>query len=90
MALGLFAAWIVGTALFPRLLYWARWPTRLGLRGRVAYAAFNALLLFAAREFVRYARRLEGKWEQATDELRHELGREPSERELIERLSRAG
>ena len=90
MALGLFAAWIVSAALFPRFLYWARWPTRLGLRGRVAYAAFNALLLFAAREFVRYARRLEEDWERVAEELRRELGREPSERELIERVSRAG
>lgn len=35
-------------------------------------------------------RRLEGEWEQATDELRSQLGREPSEREVVERLSRAG
>ena len=61
MALGLFAAWIVGAAVFPRLSYWARWPTRLSLRGKVAYTAFNALLLFAVREFVRYGRRLEGE-----------------------------
>ena len=86
MALGPFVAWIVGAAVFPRLSYWARWPTRLSLRGKVAYAAFNALLLFAVREFVRYGRRLEAEWEHATDEL----GREPSERELVERVSRAG
>ena len=90
MALGLFAAWIVGAAVFPRLAYWARWPTRLGVRGTIAYIAFNALLLFAVREFVRYARRLEGEAAEATEELRRELGREPSERELIERLHRAG
>ena len=59
VALALSAAWIVGAAVFPRLSYRARWPTRLGVRGTIAYAAFNALLLFAVREFVRYGRRLE-------------------------------
>ena len=79
--------WIVAAAGFPRL---ARWPTQPGLRGTIAYTAFNALLLFAVREFVRYGRRLEGEWEQTTDELRSELGREPSEREVAERVAGAG
>jgi hypothetical protein len=90
MALGLFAAWIVGAAVFPRLSHWARWPTRLGWRGAVAYTVFNAPLLFAVREFVRYGRRREGEWEQTADELRCELGREPSEREVAERVAGAG
>ena len=37
--LALSAAWIVGAAVFPRLSYWARWPTRLGLRGTDARVA---------------------------------------------------
>ena len=53
------AASIVAPAVFPRLSYWARWPTRLGPRGRLAYVAFTALLLFAVREFARYGTRLE-------------------------------
>jgi hypothetical protein len=49
---GVYAAGIVGAALFPRLARWARWPTRLGLRGRIAYAGFNALMMFAILQFV--------------------------------------
>jgi len=49
--MGWYAAWIVGAALFPRLAYWARWPTQAGWRGRIANTAFNALMLFAAQQF---------------------------------------
>ena len=84
--LGLYTTAIVGAAMFPRLAHWARWPTRLGARGRIAYAAFNALLLFASRECIRYLKQKAEEWERATDELRRQLGREPTERELFEHL----
>jgi hypothetical protein len=77
---------IVGAAVFPKLAYWARWPTRLGPRGRIAYAAFNALVLFAARELARTLGQKVAELERATDELRRQLGREPTERELFEHL----
>jgi hypothetical protein len=48
-SLGEFAIRFVGTAAFPSLAYWLRWPTRLGPRGVLAHAAFNALLIFAVR-----------------------------------------
>jgi hypothetical protein len=83
----MYAAAIVAAALFPRLAYWARWQTRLGMRGRIAYVAFNALVMFAIRQFV--VPRL-NRWveEQAKvkEELRRQLGREPTEREWFEHL----
>jgi hypothetical protein len=85
--LGAYAAGIVGTALSPRLAHWTRWPTRLGVRGRIAYAGFNALMLFAIRQFVLpWIKRTVEVQERARDELRRELGREPTERELFEKL----
>jgi hypothetical protein len=88
--LGLYAAWIVAGALFPRLAYLGRWPTRLGVRGLIAYAAFNALMLFAIRQFVvpRLNRWVEQQV-QVKAELRRKLGREPTETELFEYFSRA-
>jgi hypothetical protein len=84
--LGLYAAGIAGAAMFPRLAHWARWPARLGVRGGIFYAAFNALLLFASRELLRHLERRAVEWEHARDPLRQKLGREPTERELFERL----
>lgn len=87
--LGTYAAGIVAAALFPRLAYWARWPTRLGVRGLVAYAALNALVLFAIRQFVApYLERTLEQHELASAELRQRLGREPTEKELFEHFSR--
>ena len=74
----------VGTAAFPRLAYWLRWPTRLGPRGLVAYAAFNALLLFAIRTWLMpYFKRMAEAREHAEQELREQLGREPTEDEVL-------
>ena len=84
---GLVRHGIVGAALFPRLAYLARRPTRLGLRGRMAYTAFNALLLFAIRQFVLpRLKQIEDERQQAKDQLRQQLGREPTEREIFEEL----
>ena len=77
----------VGTAAFPRLGYWLRWPTRLGPRGFVAYAAFNTALLFAIRTWViPYVKRIAEEREPAERELREQLGREPTEDEVLAHL----
>jgi hypothetical protein len=74
----------VGAAAFPRLVYRLRWPTRLGPRGFVAYAAFNTLLLFAAHTWViPWAKRMAQARERAEQELREQLGREPTEDEVL-------
>ncbi len=77
----------VGTAAFPRVSYWLRWPTRLGPRGVIAYAAFNTLVLFAMRTWgIRYFNRIATKRERAEQELRDQLGREPTEDEVFTHL----
>ena len=74
----------VGTVAFPRLVHWLRWPTRLGPRGVVAYAAFNTLLAFAIHTWViPWARRMAAARERAEQELREQLGREPTEDEVL-------
>ena len=46
-----YALWVfVGNALFPRLAYWLRWPTRARGRLLLAYIAWNAALLFWLRQ----------------------------------------
>jgi hypothetical protein len=66
-------------AAFPRLAHWARWPTRLAPRGRLLYIAYNAAFYYAVRELARHVRE---DHEQAVEELRAELGREPTDDEL--------
>jgi hypothetical protein len=84
-------AWIVVAALigaaFPGLVHWARWPTRLGVRNRLLYVAWNTVLIFVMREF---ARSMREEHERGVGELRGELGREPSHEELRTRLARHG
>ena len=77
----------VGTAAFPRLAHWLRWPTRLGPRGFLAYVAFNTFLLFALRTWViPYLRRMAEEQERVKEELRAQLGREPTADELLAHL----
>ena len=72
-----------GVALFPRLAYWLRWPTRLGPRGLLAYTAFNTALIFAVHTWLIPALRAYSEdMEQAKARLRDELGREPTGDEL--------
>ena len=72
----------IGTALFPRLAYAARWPTRLRGGALVAYVAVTALLGFAIRQSLVKVRR-----DVATIErLRVQLGREPTDEELANAL----
>ena len=80
-----------GTAAFPRAASWLRWPTRLGPRGLVAYAAFNTLLGFAIRTWlIPFMKRMAQERERAEHELREQLGREPSEDEVLAHLGVTG
>jgi len=80
----------VGTAAFPKLAYRLRWPTRLGPRGVVAYIAFNTLFLVLLRQFgLPLLKRMAEERARAEEQLRQRLGREPTERELIEHLGYA-
>jgi hypothetical protein len=81
----------VGTAAFPRLAHWLRWPTRLGPRGFITYVTFNTLLLFAIRSWiVPLVKRKAEERERATRMLRKQLGREPGEDEVLAHLSTSG
>lgn len=72
---------------FPRLAYWTRWPTRLGRRGVIAYIAFNAVVGFALRVWaLPFFKRMGHEREQAENELRRQLGRGPTDEELLEHL----
>jgi len=77
----------IGTAAFPRLAHWLWWPTRLGPRGFIAYAAFNTLLLFAIRTWaIPFFKRMAEERERAEQELREQLGRDPTEDEVLAHL----
>ena len=89
-----YALWVfVGNALFPRLAYWLRWPTRARGRLLVAYIVWNAALLFWLRQwFLPALTDAFGKaaedLEVATEQLRAELGREPTRDEVGDRLAK--
>ncbi len=73
--------------VFPRLAYWTRWPTRLGPRGTVAYIAFNTMVGFALRTWaLPFLKRMAYEREQAENEVRRQLGRDPTDDELLEHL----
>lgn len=77
----------VGTAAFPRIAYWLRWPTRLGPRGFIAYATFNTLALFTFRTWViPYFQRMAAEGERVVQELSDQLGREPTRDEVLAHL----
>jgi hypothetical protein len=85
-ALKLAAQSFAGNALFPRLAYRLRWPTRLRGRRLVRYIVFNAAFLFCAREWLApRLRSAAANVESVKRQLRWELGREPTEREIGER-----
>lgn len=78
---------VVFGAAFPKLAYRLRWPTRLGPRGLVAYIAFNTVLDFALRTWVApYFKRMAEQQERAKKELWQQLGRDPTEDELLAHL----
>ncbi len=77
----------IGTAAFPGLAHWLRWPTRLGPRGFAAYAALNTLLLFCIGTWViPFFKRMAEQRERAERELRQQLGRDPNEEEVLAHL----
>jgi hypothetical protein len=82
------AGWtFVGNVAFPRLSHRLRWPTRLGPRGLLLYVAFNTALGTAVRVWVvPFFTRLSEEREQTKDELRRQLGREPTDEELAARI----
>jgi hypothetical protein len=82
-----FAAVWAGGALFPGLAYKLRWPTRLRGWQLVAYVAFNTATVFVVRAWlVPFAERARQRHEATKDQLREELGREPTEDEVVARL----
>jgi hypothetical protein len=77
----------VGNALFPRLSYRLRWPTRLRGRRLLLYAAGSTAVGFWLREWmVPMAREAAEKVEGVKQQLRWELGREPTGNELRDRF----
>jgi hypothetical protein len=79
-------------AVSPRLGYWLRWPTRLRGGPFLAYIAFNAAGLFAFRQWVvPFLSDIFGQaaqdMEAAKEQLRVELGREPTRDEVGDRLA---
>jgi hypothetical protein len=76
---------VVVLAAFPRLV--PRWHTDLSSRRVVAHLAFNTAITFALHAWVQpWARRMADVREQAEGELRQQLGRQPTEKELFAHL----
>jgi len=68
-------------AALPRLAYWARWPTRLGPRGLLAYIAGLTAFQFGVRQFLMpRAKRITDERERLTERL----GREPTDDEFAD------
>lgn len=78
------AAWtFVFIAAFPKLARCLRWPARLGPRGLLLYVAFNTAIGLAVRAWVApFFKRAVEQCEQVKDDLRRQLGREPTGEEL--------
>lgn len=77
------AAQVALVTAWPRLDYLMRWPSRLGLRGLVAYVAYRILFSVALRYYVMPAmQRLDERQRQQREELTALLGREPHHRRV--------
>lgn len=77
------AVYIAFATALPRLAYWARWPTRLGPRGLLAYIAWVTCFQFGLRTYLLpWAERIAEKREQLTERL----GRAPTDDELADHL----
>ena len=71
-------------AAFPGLASRLRWPTRLGPRSFIAYVAFNTAFGFALRTWgLPYLKRLFEERERIEEQLREQLGRQPTEDEML-------
>src|SRR4051794_39166469 len=78
----------LGGAFFPRLAYRMRWPSRAGPRGLIAYVILNTAVNYALRyALMDRVRAWSERYEGLRDELRLELGREPTEEEMQKRWS---
>jgi hypothetical protein len=78
----------LGNLLFPRLAYRLRWPTRLRGWALLAYIAWNTALLFWFRQWaVPALGRYLAEADTARQALRDELGREPTDEEVLRRLA---
>jgi protein-S-isoprenylcysteine O-methyltransferase Ste14 len=76
--------------LCPRAARRSRWPTRLSPRGLLLYAAVRAVLLTLLQvRFASWLERLREGGDRAAAALREELGRVPTEEEIVERLTRS-
>lgn len=81
------AVTFAGVAAFPRLARSLHWPMRHGRRGVVAYVALNTALGFVVQAWLLpVLNRVAEEQEQARAELRRELGREPTSKEVHERF----
>jgi hypothetical protein len=82
-----YAVALVVLAAFPKLAYPRRWRPPLSPRRVVASIAFNTAMGFALHVWVLpYLRRMEQKGVQAKEELRQQLGRKPTDAELLAHL----
>jgi threonine/homoserine/homoserine lactone efflux protein len=72
---------LAGNAFFPRLSHRARWSQRFGVRGELAYAI--AKTLFAVT-FAWFALKMAQRREEMFEEVRADLGREPTADEVFE------
>jgi hypothetical protein len=87
-ALAQAATTFVVNVLFPRLSYRLRWPTRLRGRRLLLYIAGNAALVFWFREWmVPRVRESAEKIEGVKRQLRWELGRDPTGKEVRDRVT---
>jgi hypothetical protein len=79
-------------AVSPRIGYLLRWPTRLRGGPLLAYVAWNAAVLFSLRQWaLPFLGDIFGQaaedMEAAREQLRVELGREPTRDEVGERIA---
>lgn len=80
----LYVLYVAAGAVWPRVVYF---KTRLRGRGLAVHAGWVMFWWFAAFQWLRpYARRKQAEHAAAENELRTELGREPTQVEVMERL----
>jgi hypothetical protein len=85
--LGFGAIAVIAGAVFPRLMSWSCRPARRGLRGLATSIAINTMAGFVVRTWaLPYLRRIAAEGEHARSGLAQTLGREPTDRELVEHL----
>jgi hypothetical protein len=76
----------IAGAAFPRLAHRLRWPTRLRGWRLLLYIGLNTLLLFGVRVWaLPYFGKMAAERERITRDLRAELGREPTQDEVVRR-----